>query len=105
MYNFKAKPTIDYIESLEKCGFDFDGINDGDFYVTLPNGLLTVSTLSFFCLQSPRNSKNIIRFDVEEFEAFRGYGVIPGDKYNILDFGYWYINDSGDIGYESPCRE
>ena len=48
-----------------------------------------------------------LRFDVQEWRRHHGKDVSFSDRksWDILDFGYWYVDDKGDIGYEPPDED
>ena len=46
-------------------------------------------------------------FDVQEWRRHHGKDVSFSDResWDILDFGYWYVDDKGGIGYEPPAQD
>ena len=48
-----------------------------------------------------------LRFDVQEWRRHHGKDASFSDResWDILDFGYWYVDDKGDIGYEPPAED
>ena len=46
-------------------------------------------------------------FDVQEWRRHHGKDVSFSDResWDILDFGYWYVDDKGGIGYEPPAED
>lgn len=88
-------------------------LRDTSFQVFGSHGELEVDARTGFvlnwyfsaCESGDDGYQNILRFDMEEFAAYRTSIQRPFTNVDILSIGYWYINDLGKIDYEPPVAE
>lgn len=45
------------------------------------------------------------KLNLEEWKTRYPGEAYAGNEHDVLDFGYWYINDAGEEVYEEPCVE
>jgi hypothetical protein len=86
---------------------------DFKFYIYSSNGQLAVNSISGeVIVDESRYSTSvgeegdlrpIRQFDLVEWREHYPGEYLTGGSYDILDFGYWYLTESGTLSYEIPA--
>jgi len=95
---YATEIPLSRIDHIVTALFTIESSN-GVLTVDANNGLVDVAKSIYFD-EADDKFRSITVFDIKEFEAYYGYGIIEGDNIDILDLGYWYKD-----GYEEPAMD